>query len=289
MIPWSKHVWVVGCIGLFASTAAAAIPDAKGVFHGCYNTATGAVRIIDGTTCSLLERAVTWQQTGIQGPVGPQGATGPAGATGATGPQGPSGQSVTGFSLNVGNSNCPAGGVGLTLGAFTTYVCNGPPGAAGPQGPQGPSGAQGPQGPQGTPGATGPQGAPGSAILGFDRLFPVPGTPDEGTTQRTFSNKTFVPPADGICIVSASGYVSTATDDPAPNIVIFITASDNGTVHDVQEALFKPSGTGDAQGSVTSGMNVLGGHTYRIGVAVSPEDAQSANVFSQFTVTWLCQ
>jgi hypothetical protein len=290
MISRSKCALIVGSIGLFASGAAASIPDAKGVFHGCYNTVSGAVRIIDGTTCGLLEKAVTWQQTGIQGPAGPQGATGLSGAQGTPGPQGPAGQSVTGASVNVGNPNCPAGGVALTFGAFTTYVCNGLQGTAGAQGPQGAQGvqgAQGPQGPQGAQGPQGPQGAPGSAILGFDIFYPS--TPDEGATERTFASKTFTPPADGTCIVSASGYVSTATDDPSPRIVVFITVSNNGAISDLQEAVFKPSGTGDAQGSVTSGMHVQAGHTYQVGVAVSPEDAQSAHKFSAMTVTWICQ
>ena len=78
---------VVG-LGMWASSASAAIPDASGVFHGCYNLLTGSTRLIDGTSCSLLERHVTWQQTG---PIGPQGVPGPQGPQGSQGPQGPSG------------------------------------------------------------------------------------------------------------------------------------------------------------------------------------------------------
>ena len=88
-------------------------------------------------------------------------------------------------------ANCPEGGVKITYGAETFYVCNGEegeegeegeagqdgedgapgapgaPGATGPQGPQGPQGpagsdgAQGPKGDKGDTGATGPQGPQG--------------------------------------------------------------------------------------------------------------------------------
>lgn len=76
---------LVICSSLVAGTAVAAIPDASGVYHGCYNLLTGSLRVIDGTYCSLLERHVTWQQTGLPGPAGPQG------PQGLQGPQGPAG------------------------------------------------------------------------------------------------------------------------------------------------------------------------------------------------------
>ena len=54
--------------------ALASIPDANGVFHGCYATTSGALRLIDpskGQRCESGERAVKWNQTGPQGPPGP--------------------------------------------------------------------------------------------------------------------------------------------------------------------------------------------------------------------------
>ena len=72
-----RHALLVIGVSLVASTASAAIPDSNGVFHGCYNLFAGSVRIIDGTNCSMFEKAVTWQQKGIAGPVGPQGPAGP--------------------------------------------------------------------------------------------------------------------------------------------------------------------------------------------------------------------
>jgi hypothetical protein len=70
---------------LVASTglAAAAIPDADGVIHACFNKRTGAVRIIDteapvSATCTSKETALSWNQTG------PAGQPGPAGSVSAT-------------------------------------------------------------------------------------------------------------------------------------------------------------------------------------------------------------
>jgi len=58
------------------AVAAASIPDASGVIHGCRSTKTGVLRVIDtdaGQTCSKDEAALSWNQIGPQGPAGPQG------------------------------------------------------------------------------------------------------------------------------------------------------------------------------------------------------------------------
>jgi hypothetical protein len=68
-----------------AGIAYAVVPDANGVIHGCYDTKTGALRVIDsdqGQTCVNKEAALNWNQTGPQGPQGPQGAQGPQGPAG---------------------------------------------------------------------------------------------------------------------------------------------------------------------------------------------------------------
>jgi len=99
-----------------------------GVINGCYKSVNGQLRLIDPTTdsCNPSETAISWSQTGPQGPKGdkgdpgpqgPAGSTGPAGATGpqgqpgptgpqgAQGPPGPSSVRTTGFvSLTPGNS-----------------------------------------------------------------------------------------------------------------------------------------------------------------------------------------
>lgn len=95
-----KYAWLVVCVGLVASAgkASAAIPDATGVFHGCYNVLTGSTRLIDGTNCSFLERHVAWQQTGIAGPQGPQGPAGPPGTNAKI---------IVGFDEFLGGLNIP--------------------------------------------------------------------------------------------------------------------------------------------------------------------------------------
>jgi Collagen triple helix repeat (20 copies) len=119
--------------------------------------------------------------TGPAGSTGPQGARGPAGdagvqgQTGGVGPQGPQGVAgqvqvvltadggtltvdgglaiVTGpagasvtLAAESSGSNCAAGGIAVSQGGLTTYVCNGLRGDAGQQGPQGTQGVQGFQG-----------------------------------------------------------------------------------------------------------------------------------------------
>jgi hypothetical protein len=59
-----------------AVAATAAIPDANGVIHGCRNTKSGALRVIDseqGQTCGKDEAALPWNQAGPQGPAGVSG------------------------------------------------------------------------------------------------------------------------------------------------------------------------------------------------------------------------
>lgn len=72
----------------------AAIPDAGGVIHACYNAGsnpTGQLRVIDteaGGKCTKNEKALEISQ---QGPKGDTGLQGTIGLTGPTGPQGPAG------------------------------------------------------------------------------------------------------------------------------------------------------------------------------------------------------
>ena len=69
----------------------ATIPGPDGVIDGCYNTATGALRIVDGTECRAAEQPVSWNQTGPEGPIGPTGPKGDPGEPGEPGLQGPKG------------------------------------------------------------------------------------------------------------------------------------------------------------------------------------------------------
>ncbi len=76
---------IVGLAG--TAVVVAAIPDAGGVYHACYRTATGALKLIDNAvdSCAANESPAQWNQTG------PQGAPGADGADGAPGEQGPPG------------------------------------------------------------------------------------------------------------------------------------------------------------------------------------------------------
>jgi hypothetical protein len=170
-----------------AGAALASIPDASGVYTGCYlkistdDTRRGAVRAIDlslGQRCGYGEVQITWSQTG---PRGATGAAGPQGATGAAGPAGPMGamgpQGVAG----------PQGGKGDT----------------GPQGAPGINGANGADGANGAPGATGPAGPPG------------PGRPPH--QSRATPLYTVHPSCSGASAITLSGacsYAAPAVQDP---------------------------------------------------------------------------
>ena len=117
-----------------------------GVINGCYKSVNGQLRLIDPTTdsCNPSETAISWSQTGPQGPKGDKGDPGPQGPKGDKGDPGPQG---------------PAGSTG-------------PAGATGPQGQPGPTGPQGATGPQGPAGPQGPPGPSSVRTTGFVSLTP---------------------------------------------------------------------------------------------------------------------
>lgn len=94
------------------------------------------------SSCSPVDRLISWDDEGVDGPTGPQGPQGPQGLPGLQGDQGSQG---------------PVGPVGPT-GATGSV---GATGDQGPKGPVGPMGAQGQQGLQGLLGPVGPQGPQG--------------------------------------------------------------------------------------------------------------------------------
>jgi len=75
---------VGGAVFGAVSAVQAAIPDANGVIHGCYQYTTtngnyGKLRVFDtakGGGCNSLEKPLNWNQ---KGPTGPRGTTGPTG------------------------------------------------------------------------------------------------------------------------------------------------------------------------------------------------------------------
>jgi hypothetical protein len=62
----------VAGLALVGGIAYAVIPDSSGVIHGCFKTASGALRVIDPSTTSCLpsETAISWNQVGPPGPPG---------------------------------------------------------------------------------------------------------------------------------------------------------------------------------------------------------------------------
>jgi hypothetical protein len=85
---------VRGCVvaGLAALAASALTVYAQHagstVLHACVNSASGTMRMTDGSGCRNGETPVSWNQAGPQGVAGPQGPQGLPGAQGAQGDQG---------------------------------------------------------------------------------------------------------------------------------------------------------------------------------------------------------
>jgi Collagen triple helix repeat (20 copies) len=167
---------------LFTSgNAAATIPTANGVIHGCIKKSSGVLRVIDpskGDRCHKNEVAIEFNREGRSGAAGAPGNTGPAGttgtganglkgATGATGNQGPKGdKGDTGAVGATGatGSQGPKGDKGDTgaTGAAGATGSQGPKGDKGDTGAVGATGATGSQGPKGDKGDTGATGAAGA-------------------------------------------------------------------------------------------------------------------------------
>jgi hypothetical protein len=104
----NRLVAAVSAAVVAGGVAVVSIPGSDGVIHGCYNSNSGGLRVINAPSesCKSSELPLNWNQSGGQGPQGPQGPqglqglqgpqgipgpTGPVGPTGATGPQGPAG------------------------------------------------------------------------------------------------------------------------------------------------------------------------------------------------------
>src|SRR5260370_5429639 len=79
----------VGGGALVVAGAGGLIPDPSGVIHGCYDTTTGAMRVVPSAiNCAVTETPLAWNQAGVPGATGPAGPLGlpgiarPAGAAG---------------------------------------------------------------------------------------------------------------------------------------------------------------------------------------------------------------
>lgn len=76
----------LGLTTLTAGAAVASIPGPDGVIHACYQSSTGALRVVEsGVPCRGGETALQWNQVGPPGPQGPPGPEGPPGPSGSVG------------------------------------------------------------------------------------------------------------------------------------------------------------------------------------------------------------
>lgn len=250
MSAYLKHAGLFLGVSMMASTAFAAIPDANDIIHGCYNALTGSARIIDGTNCSLLERKISWAQ------------------------KGPKGDSVTGVTLNVGDPNCPAGGVALTLAGTTSYVCNGVPG---------------PRGPAGDP----------DTFIGTGVLNIEPAHAPARSVHEVLENKAFTAERDGTCLLSVTGTQLEAT--PSLYIRPVAKRDDGQTTFLFQMAAMTVVSWGHpdqptdsfASGHVEDAFEIEAGRTYRVGVSLTTTpEAIPAGPHGRpvgFRVSWLCR
>jgi hypothetical protein len=118
---------VVPALALGSGIAYATIPDGGGVVTACMLKNVGTVRLIDTSLpssnvlshCTAFESQVSWNQKGQ------------AGTPGANGANGADGKSVV---MGDAGANCANGGVSLTVGSDTRYVCNGANGQDGQPG-----------------------------------------------------------------------------------------------------------------------------------------------------------
>jgi hypothetical protein len=128
-----RGVWlVVGTLvggALVGGVAYAAIPATGGVIQGCYNTASGQLRVLHSSAskkgaCTKAETAIHWNETGLKGQAGVQGSKGDTGAKGLTGTPGAAGTPGA------------TGAIGLTGSTGAASTVPGPTGATGPPGSQ---------------------------------------------------------------------------------------------------------------------------------------------------------
>jgi hypothetical protein len=264
-------------VALASGGVIASIPDSTGTIHGCYESYSGALRVIDTQTqqCFAGEVAIFWNQTGangqqgIPGAIGATGAAGARGAQGSVGPKGPAGD------------NGPAGVAGA-------------PGAAGSQGapgPQGVPGAQGAAGAVGTQGVAGQQGfaGPRNNVAGAPGL-PGGSGPSGAAGPSGYSlvagpelhlcTLPFVPPVPGCDVLGPSAGVSVAVCPAGTNAVgggynigyggIVVYASEPDS-----RGLIPPAGAPDGKGWTISAM--LDGGPDRAGSAFAYAICTSAS------------
>jgi len=187
------------------------IPNARGVYSGCFESRTGLLRVVRGTTgCRSSEMRMTWSRRGPRGPIGPRGPQGEVGLQGAQGATGERG----------------------ATGATGSTGATGAQGPAGAQGPSGADGATGPQGAQGDPGPQGAQGAQGDPGPSDSQvLAAMSGTSAAGLNAgQTYSLTSTCPAGEKILSGGHTYSVSTAGQTNRVSVGSYPSAVDAWTV-----------------------------------------------------------
>jgi hypothetical protein len=125
---WLVAVAAAALVIGVAVAAAASIPDAGGVIHGCRKNSDGQLRVIDsdaGQMCQNGWTALNWSQTGPQGPAGSPGLAGvhvitdhAAGAT-TVNSRCPAGETALGVTFTI------SGGGASPFSATPVFAVNG--------------------------------------------------------------------------------------------------------------------------------------------------------------------
>lgn len=157
------------------ATVAGGPVDSAGVIHGCWTTASrnGAHMFVledHGSRCPRGTTAISWNQTG---PQGPKGNTGPAGKDGANGTDGTNGTNGHSVLSGAGTPDAGAGSAGDFYIDTTALQIYGPRSDSGWGSPTNLVGANGKDG------ANGQNGTNGSSVLNGH------GAPDPATVGST--------------------------------------------------------------------------------------------------------
>jgi hypothetical protein len=114
-LTYANVVVTLALILAMTGFAAAAIPDAGGAIHGCYQKRTGILRVIGaGKRCSKGEKPISWNQKGPRGRDGSNGTNGANGSNGTPGTNGTNG--ATNVTVNKASVAVPGTGMSTSAG-----------------------------------------------------------------------------------------------------------------------------------------------------------------------------
>jgi hypothetical protein len=185
VLVWNGTTWVCG-LGGDSSAGDGGVPLVTTPEAPGANCAAGGVQLSNGIT-------VTYVCNGAVGPAGPRG---DAGAVGPQGPQGLTGPAPVLSSVGPG-SDCATGGVRITSGSATSYVCNGA---------QGPAGGLGDGGSLGTSASVGARYFGNSGQTISNSNSPIVYSTRDFDTNSAYNTATgeYLVPLPGVYVVSAT-------------------------------------------------------------------------------------